>query len=112
MKFTADVKKYDPDNEDEAEFETLEAAIEWLKSRRAYGYSSMWLNNRRVCFDQNDKLCVMDFQKPGVGELLYQALKPPTREEVERVLRPVPTNPATKKVTAFKSGDSVQFREE
>lgn len=31
------------------------------------------------------------------SELLYQALKPPTREEMERILRPVSTNPATLK---------------
>lgn len=30
------------------------------------------------------------------ADVLYQALKPPTREQLERILRPVATNPATR----------------
>lgn len=45
------------------------------------------------------------------SELLFQALKPPTREEMEGFLRPVPTNPATTRTTAVRCGDAVQLIE-
>lgn len=93
-RFVADVKKYDPDDEDEAVFDTLEEATEWLRQQQAYGFHAMWLNNERVQF-VDGKLDVVDFRLPNVSEPLFQPLKPPTREEVERFLRPVPTNSAT-----------------
>ena len=35
------------------------------------------------------------YEMKSVSELLFDALKPPTKEELERVLRPAPTNPQT-----------------
>ena len=51
QRFTAEVKKYDPDFEDEQVFDTAEEAAEWLREQNKYGQQKMWINNEQI--DQN-----------------------------------------------------------
>jgi hypothetical protein len=104
-KFVVDLKKYDPDEELGEEFDTLEAAQKWILKMFAYGFRSAWINNER--FKAQDGIVFNDepFEVPpsSVGDQLFQALKPPTREELESILRPVVTNPATLAATGKES---------
>ena len=50
QQFTAEIKKYDPDFEDGATFDTWEEAEQWLLNQRQYGLFSMWINNQHVRF--------------------------------------------------------------
>ncbi|WP_435008019.1 hypothetical protein P12x_005286 [Tundrisphaera lichenicola] len=84
--YTAEAKRYDPDDEIEAEFDSLEKATEWLGEQSAYGFPALWLNNKRVCFE-NGELVELNFRTPSLSDALFGALKPPTREELERILR-------------------------
>lgn len=46
--FTASVKKYDPDDEEEAiGFKTLREAIDWCVSQRCYGYHAAWVSDTK-----------------------------------------------------------------
>lgn len=46
--FTASVKKYDPDDEDSATFDTWAEAARWLLDQQRYGFHSMRINGGRV----------------------------------------------------------------
>lgn len=89
MKYNASIKCYDPDDEDDKEFDTREEAAEWLSGQMKYfgSYPSMQLNGVPVRF--------LD------GELVPQASykeKARLAEDFERIFRPQssrPTNPAT-----------------
>ncbi len=46
--FTAVTKKYDPDHEDEATFDTWGEASRWLLDQQRYGLCNMWINGDSV----------------------------------------------------------------
>ncbi len=48
--FKADVKKYDPDDELEAdrEFDTIADAIQWIGAQRPYGFITGWVSDGNI----------------------------------------------------------------
>lgn len=85
-KYMAEAKRYDPDDETEAEFDSLEKATAWLGEQGAYGFHTLWLNSKRVGFE-NGELVELNFKTPSPSNALFEALRPPTREELESILR-------------------------
>jgi hypothetical protein len=96
--YAAEAKKYDPDDEIDETFPTWQQAADWCRDMQAYGYGSFWINGDRVKIVCGVVYNDEPYETPltGASKTLLDALRPPTKAELERILRPVPTNPATK----------------
>jgi hypothetical protein len=46
--FRCDAKRYDPDDEMEAEFDTWGEAESWFREQQKYGFRAIWLNGNRM----------------------------------------------------------------
>jgi hypothetical protein len=50
--YAAEIKRYDPDYEEEVVFASRDEAAEWLLAQQKYGRCRMWINNERVRIQQ------------------------------------------------------------
>ena len=93
MKYAASIKSYDPDDEDCEDFDTREAAAEWLARMLPYHHNSgnMKVNDESVRFDNG--LLVKNEPRVPVAVSLAS-----TNEQFQRLFRPKsvrPTNVST-----------------